>query len=155
MTAESIRDSMSDGDRAKFEAGAERLKELQEGRAFDDWLVIGEGLMAARSTVMRVLRIKKPRGGYYNDAFGKLCKQTAYADMANDERSNLLYCMDNLAAIDKMRVDWTPAKRANVCHPDSMRKQLRAARRACLHAAARPAGHRRLYAGRVAGPCHR
>jgi hypothetical protein len=126
MSVESIRDSMSESDRAKFERGAECLKRLQEGRAFDDWVVIGEGLLAVRDTVMKVLRLKKPRGGYYNDAFGKICKQTAYADMPKDERSNLLYCMDNLATIEKMRADWTPSERANVCHPDSMRKRLRA-----------------------------
>jgi hypothetical protein len=48
---------MTDDDRAKFERGAELLKYMQAGKAFDDyWVPIGEGLLAVRRTVVNMLR---------------------------------------------------------------------------------------------------
>ena len=80
---------------------------------------------AVRHTVMAVLHLKKARGGYYNDAFGKMCAKTPYAEMHKVERSNLLYCMEHLADIVEMRAGWTPSDRAKVNHPTSMAQRLR------------------------------
>ena len=55
---------MTEEDRAKFERGAEKLKYMQRGQAFDDfWVPIGEGLLAVRRTVMHALRLTKARVG--------------------------------------------------------------------------------------------
>ena len=98
---------------------------MQAGKAFDDyWVPIGDGLLAVRRTVMAALRLSKARGGYYNEAFGKLCAKTPYAEMHKVERSNLLYCMEHLPDLE-MRVGWTPTERAKINHPTSMAQRLR------------------------------
>jgi hypothetical protein len=117
---------MTEEDRAKFERGAEKLKYMQRGQAFDDfWVPIGEGLLAVRRTVMHALRLTKARGGYYKEAFGQMCIRTPYADMDKSERSHLLYCMEHLATIIEMRAIWTPTDRARINHPHSMAKKLK------------------------------
>jgi len=126
MTTQNLQETMTADDRAKFERGAELLKYMQAGKAFDDfWVPIGDGLLAVRRTVVAVLHLKHARGGYYNAAFGKMVGKTPYADMKKTERSNLLYCMEHLSDIMEMRAGWTPTERANVNHPDSMSKRLR------------------------------
>jgi hypothetical protein len=126
MTVQSLQQTMTSDDRAKFERGCELLLYMQAGKAFDDyWVPIGEGLLAVRRTVMTALRLSKARGGYYNEAFGKLCTKTPYADMHKVERSNLLYCMEHLSDILEMRVGWTPTERAKINHPTSMAQRLR------------------------------
>jgi hypothetical protein len=117
---------MTDDDRAKFQRGADLLKEVQSGKLFDDyWVPIGEGLVAVRRTVMTALRLKKASGGYYNHAFGRLCHETAYADLQKVERANLLYCMEHSVDITEMRVGWTLSERASINHPTTMAKRLR------------------------------
>src|SRR5262245_16060644 len=82
MTTQNLQQTMTADDRAKFERGCDLLKRMQAGKAFDDfWVPIGEGLLAVRRTVMAALKLKAARGGYYNDAFGKLCAKTPYAEM--------------------------------------------------------------------------
>jgi hypothetical protein len=126
MTTQSLQQTMTADDRAKFERGCDLLKYMQAGKAFDDyWVPIGEGLLAVRRTVMAALRLKRAHGGYYNDAFGKMCAKTPYAEMHKVERSNLLYCMEHLPDILEMRAGWTPTERAGVNHPTSMAKRLR------------------------------
>ena len=126
MTTQSLQQTMTPDDRAKFERGADLLKYMQAGKAFDEyWVPIGEGLLAVRRTVMAALRLKTARGGYYNDAFGKMCVKTPYAEMHKVERSNLLYCMEHLPDILEMRVGWTPSERAKINHPTSMAQRLR------------------------------
>ena len=126
MSTRDLQQQMTDDDRAKFERGADLLKHVQAGKLFDDyWVPIGDGLLAVRRTVMAALHLKKARGGYYNDAFGRVCAQTPYANMPKVERSNLLYAMEHLADIVEMRAGWTPSERASVNHPTSMAKRLR------------------------------
>ena len=121
-----LQQSMTVDDRAKFERGAALLKELQDGKPFEThWVPLGEGLLAIRRTVMTALSLKKARGGHYNEAFGKLCSKTSYADLHKVSRSNLLYCMEHLADIVEMRAGWTPADRIKINHPDSLAKRLR------------------------------
>ena len=92
MTTQNLQQAMTVDDRALFERGAKLLAHLQAGKGFDDhWVPIGTGLLAVRRTVMAVLRLKHARGGHYNDAFGKLCAKTPYAEMHKVERRNLLY----------------------------------------------------------------
>src|SRR4051812_34019729 len=70
---------MTDEDRAKFNRGCEKLKHLQAGGGFDDyWVPIGQGLLAIRHSVMTALRLSKPKGVYYNAAFGRMCAGTPY-----------------------------------------------------------------------------
>ena len=130
MTTESLQQTMTDDDRAKFERGAEMLKHLQAGRGFDEhWVPVGEGLLAVRRTVMAALSLKKVHGsgsGYYRDAFSKMIAKTPYAEMHKVESSNLLYCMEHLADILEMRVSWTTSERAKINHPTSMAQRLRA-----------------------------
>jgi hypothetical protein len=126
MTVQSLQQTMTSDDRAKFERGCELLLYMQAGKAFDDyWVPIGDGLLAVRRTVMTALSLSKARGGYYNEAFGKLCAKTPYADMHKVERSNLLYCMEHLPDILEMRAGWTPTERAKINHPTSMAQKLR------------------------------
>jgi hypothetical protein len=126
MSTSDLQQAMTADDRALFERGAQLLAHLQAGKGFDDhWVPIGNGLLAVRRTVMAVLRLKTARGGYYNDAFGKLCAKTPYADMHKVERSNLLYCMEHLPDIIEMRAGWTPSDRAKINHPTSMAQRLR------------------------------
>lgn len=126
MTTQNLQQTMTADDRVKFERGCELLKYMQAGKAFDEyWVPIGDGLLAVRRTVMAVLHLKNARGGYYNDAFGKMCAKTPYAEMHKVERSNLLYCMEHLADIVEMRAGWTPSERAKVNHPTSMAQRLR------------------------------
>jgi len=120
---------MTDDDRAKFDRGCEMLKHLQAGKGFDDhWVPVGEGLLAVRRTVMAALSLRRVRGsgsGFYNDAFGRICARTPYAEMKKVDRSNLLYCMENLPSILEMRANWTPSERAKVNHPTTMRNRLK------------------------------
>ena len=125
MEDTNIRESLSDGDREKFEQGAELLGRLQDGKAFDDWVVIGQGLVPVRDAILKLFRLRKPRGRLYSETFSRECRKTPYAHLDSDERANLLYCVDNLATIEKMRAEWSPSERAAVCHPDTMRKRLR------------------------------
>jgi len=126
MTTASLQQQMTDEDRALFERGASMLKRLQAGEGFDEhWVPVGQGLLAVRRTVMAALHLKKARGGYYNDAFGKMVARTPYADMHKVERSNLLYCMEHLPDILEMRAGWTPTERAKINHPTSMAQRLR------------------------------
>ena len=126
MTVQNLQQTMTSDDRAKFERGCELLLYMQAGKAFDDyWVPIGDGLLAVRRTVMTALSLSKARGGYYNEAFGKLCAKTPYAEMHKVERSNLLYCMEHLPDILEMRVGWTPTERAKINHPTSMAQRLR------------------------------
>jgi hypothetical protein len=126
MSTIDLQQSMTADDRAHFERGAEMLKHVQAGKLFDDyWVPIGKGLLAVRRTAMTALHLKKARGGYYNDAFARLCKRTPYEHMHKVERANLLYCMEHLPDIVEMRAGWTPTERAHVNHPTSMAKRLR------------------------------
>ena len=126
MNTDNLQQQMTDEDRAKFDRGAKLLEELQRGKHFDDyWVPIGEGVLAVRRTVMTVLRLKKPAGGYYNNAFGLLVARTPYSHMHKVTRSNLLFCMDHLATVMEMRVGWEPMERVKVAHPDTMAKRLR------------------------------
>lgn len=126
MTTATLQQNMTADDRAQFERGAALLKELQDGKPFDThWVPIGRGLEAIRRTVMTALSLKKAKGGYYNDAFGKLCAKTPYAEMHKVSRSNLLYCMEHLPDIMEMRAGWTPTDRVKINHPDSIAKKLR------------------------------
>jgi hypothetical protein len=126
MTVVNLQQSMTNDDRAKFERGVALLKELQDGRPFEThWVPIGEGLLAIRRTVMTALSLKKAKGGYYNDAFGRLCAKTPYAEMHKVSRSNLLYCMEHLADLVEMRAGWTPTDRVRINHPDTLAKKLR------------------------------
>src|SRR6516162_10294186 len=54
----------------------------------------------------------------------QLRAKTPYAEMHKVERSNLLYCMENLPDLE-MRVGWTPTERAKINHPTSMAQKLR------------------------------
>src|SRR5262245_61683605 len=117
MSDVNLKAAMTESHRAEFERGADMLKRAQAGGQFDDfWVPIGRGLEAARSTVLTVLKLNKPGGGYYNAAFGQLLANSPYAEMHNVERSNLLFCMDHLADIFEMRAAWTPSERAKINH---------------------------------------
>ena len=64
MTVQSLQQTMTSDDRAKFERGCELLLYMQAGKAFDDyWVPVGDGLLAVRRTVMVALRLSKARGG--------------------------------------------------------------------------------------------
>jgi hypothetical protein len=89
------------------------------------WLPIGEGLLAVRKTVLRVLNMEEAGGGEYNHSFGRAIAGTPYELMEKTGRSALLFCMDHRDDLVEMRAAWTPEERTNVCHPKTMAKRLR------------------------------
>lgn len=122
MNIPSIHESFQDDE--KFRRGAEMVEWLAEGRAFNDWITVGEGLMVAREAVYARVRTKSEK--QLDEMVGRAISQTPYGLLHKVDRADLVWCMKNLPAIEKMREAWQPDERARVAHPNTMRKRFRA-----------------------------
>src|SRR5262245_22929221 len=91
MTLAQITQDMNEGERARFAAAKERIRRLAAGSHWEDWQVIGDGLLSVRTATMRHLRISAPKGRPYNEAFGNTCSgDPDFASIDSSVRAHLL-----------------------------------------------------------------
>ena len=76
-------DAMFGEDKAVFDRGMELLKEVP-GKMSMTTGFDGEGLLAVRKTVLRVLHLTEAIGGPYNQSFGRAIAGTPYAERGED-----------------------------------------------------------------------
>src|SRR4051812_11432376 len=72
----------------------ERIKK-RVAMTLDDWLVIGEALMAGRVEAMRTAGTNKPAGRGYNTAFNRWLAKEKLDEIDQVSRSRLLIVMEN------------------------------------------------------------
>jgi hypothetical protein len=128
MSISTITREMDERERARFTACKEQCRRLatKDGH-WEDWLVIGDGLMALRAAIMRLLHITEPKGSAYNADFGKALRQdTDIAHIKPAVCSHLLFCLEHQTTTNQVRADMTPAERIRITHPTSMYKRVHA-----------------------------
>ena len=94
-----------DGHHAMLEAGkAWRRIKLGQKRLWSDWtMVIGPGLLKARSEAMALAGTNQPMGRGYNTAMAGLLKEYGLGDMGETARAHMLKIMERYAEVEEWR----------------------------------------------------
>lgn len=105
--------------------GAEAMTRLAKGRSWDDWVAVMRVLDLARTTAMREANTNKPQGSRYREALAKWFRvhdeDEVYSSINKADRSRLLKCFDNLAALSYWRdCLMPPEQRLKVTYPPTV-----------------------------------
>ena len=105
--------------------GAEAMTRLAEGRSWDDWVAVMRVLDIARTTAMLEANTNKPQGHRYREAIAKWFRvhdeDEVFSAIDKADRSRLLKCFDNLAALSYWRdCIMSPEQRLKVTYPPTV-----------------------------------
>jgi hypothetical protein len=94
-------------------------------QTWDDYLVIGQALVAARTEKMRDLGINRPHGPRFRKAISAWLREHHLDDIPKAVRSVLIELMDHRPEVDEMMATWSPAQCADRNHPHTVRRYLK------------------------------
>jgi hypothetical protein len=106
--------------------GAEAWRRLKKDKNWNDWLKVGETLVAWREWAMNQAGTNEPRGKGYNMAFGEKLTHYKLDDMDKGDRSRLFTVMDNLPMIEEWRRTLTLGERLRLNHPNAVWRKWKA-----------------------------
>src|SRR4051812_44253288 len=89
-------------------------------RTLDDWLVIGEALIAGRAEAMRAAGTNQPAGRGYNTAFSRWLAEEKLDEIDKVSRSRLLIIMENRDAVLAWHQTLTLTDRIRLNNPQSV-----------------------------------
>jgi hypothetical protein len=104
-------------------AGLEAWSRLKKCKTWDDWLVLGEGLLVGRTEAMRTSHSNKPEGRRYNCEFSlwlesnKLDDGTSFGEIDKAVRARLFECLAHRDEIEKWRKTLPISERLKLNHP--------------------------------------
>lgn len=116
--------------------GQEAWSRLQAGRAWEDWLAVGEAIQVGRHHAMIEANTNRPRGSRYDAIFGDWLRQTGFDTLDKGDRKRLLDCWEHRAEIEAWRQTLPTNKRLLLNHPSSVWRNWRKATVAGKEAAA-------------------
>jgi hypothetical protein len=87
-----------------------RLKNAA-GKAWADWVAVGEALLVGRQEAMVAAGTNKPSGKKYNVAFHHWIHDHDFGDIDKADRAKLLLIMTNLPEVEAFRARWSEAER--------------------------------------------
>jgi len=96
---------------------------------WNDWIVIGEGLLAGSAECMRLAGTNTPRGRGYNTHMSHWLKANGLADLDGGDRSRLYECMAHRAEIEEWRAKLRPEQRLQFNHPSTVLRRWKASQR--------------------------
>jgi hypothetical protein len=106
--------------------GAAAWRSLKKDKNWNDWLKVGEALVAWREWAMNQAGTNEPKGKGYNMAFGEKLQQYKMDDMDKGDRSRLFTVMDNLPMIEEWRRTLTLTERLKLNHPNAVLRKWKA-----------------------------
>jgi hypothetical protein len=99
------------------------LKETQR-YTWEHYIVIGEGMVAARAEIMRKLGRNDPSGPAYQDAFKAWLVEYGLADMDKAARTRLIKLIGALPEVNEMMSGWSDQERRKRNHPNAIYRAL-------------------------------
>src|SRR5580704_4289187 len=97
------------------------LKNAQR-QAWDQYVIIGEAMAAARAMIMRQRHLNQPAGPSYQRAFREWLASFGLDDMDKGTRSRLCGLIDHLPEVQGMMAAWSDAERADRGHPNTVHR---------------------------------
>lgn len=110
---------MTDAIVTEARAAWARIKDRDKA-TFDDWLVIGRALVAARQQCMAKAGVNSPYGPSYQQSMRVWLDANGLADIDSHERTNAIKCVEHLAEIETWRAGLTDAERRRANHPNTV-----------------------------------
>ena len=101
----------------RIRVGREAWERLSSGQAWNDWLLVGEALLAGRMEAMRAAHTNKPEGRRYNEEFSHWLKITRFDAVEATTRKRLLKCLEHRNEIQAWRATLTTNKLHVLNHP--------------------------------------
>jgi hypothetical protein len=101
----------------RIRIGQEAWKRLSSGHAWDDWLLVGEALLAGRVEAMRSAHTNKPEGRHYSEEFSHWLKSNKFDAIDATTRKRLLKCLEHRNEIQAWRATLTTNKLHELNHP--------------------------------------
>jgi hypothetical protein len=95
-----------------------RLK-VSANAAWDDYLIIGEAMITARTDLLHKLQINKPHGSNYQKRWKEWLLAHGLADMHKTTRSLLIELIEHRGEVEEMRSGWSDAERARRNSPNT------------------------------------
>jgi hypothetical protein len=94
---------------------------LKRGNSFEDWVVVGKGLMHGRMVAMTAARTNRPYGSRYAARINEWLVANDLAGTSKPERANAVWLIENLETVLRFRATLTEDERRRMCHPHSVR----------------------------------
>jgi hypothetical protein len=91
---------------------------------WEQYIVIGEAMVAARGEIMRKLGRNDPTGPAYQREFKAWLVEYRLADMDKAARARLIKLIDALPEVNEMLADWSDQDRRKRNHPNTIYRAL-------------------------------
>jgi hypothetical protein len=101
----------------RIRAGQEAWKRLSSGHAWNDWLLVGEALLAGRLEAMCTAHTNKAEGRRYNEEFGDWLRVNGFDAIEATTRKRLLKCLEHRNEIQAWRATLATNKLHELNHP--------------------------------------
>jgi hypothetical protein len=109
---------------ALIERGEKAADVITRARSWGTWVELGRALEAAQIAVMRATNSNVPNGRRFNERFSLWLGSTRHIkDIDKGDRSRLMRCMDNLAAITTWRESLSKEDQHKLNHPTNVWRQ--------------------------------
>jgi hypothetical protein len=95
---------------------------LLSGNTFDDWVAVGNGVIAVRMRAMRAAKTNRPEGRKYAEAFEEELAEAGLEKIAGDKavRSRLHDILENLNEVEAWLQTLPSNKRLEYNHPNTV-----------------------------------
>lgn len=101
-----------------------RIKD-RDRAAFEDWLIIGRCLIAARQECMAKAGVNKPYGPAYQKLMRATLDEIGLGDVDSHERVGAIYCVEHQTEIEAWRAGLTDVQRRRANHPNTILAHMR------------------------------
>jgi hypothetical protein len=91
-------------------------------RRWEQFDIIGQAMLAARTETMRKAGTNRPYGVRYRKLWAEWLRETGLKDMNSATRSLLLKLIRNRVEVEMMMRDWNDSQRADRCHPSAIHR---------------------------------
>jgi septal ring factor EnvC (AmiA/AmiB activator) len=121
---------MSGSIKSRIRKAAQAVSGLSKGNTFDDWLAIGEGLLALREEALQAAGVATPHGPNYKRERARVyARETWTRDprLKHPTDSNAIWMAINIVAIQAWRATLTPDERDSYNHPFSVQRAFKTA----------------------------
>jgi hypothetical protein len=118
---------MSGTIKARERRAAKAVAGLSQGNRFDDWVAIGEGLLAGREWAMQKAGVATPYGQHYNAELTDWRARNAWSQdprLKHPTGVNAIWVVENLVAIEAWRRSLSDDERDGYNHPSTIRREF-------------------------------
>jgi hypothetical protein len=100
--------------------GRAAWKRLKKSTDWNDWMSVGEALVAGRGMARRGAGVNKPEGRGYNELFSQWLIHYGLQEIDKSDRAKLFKVMDRRSEIEEYRLSLSLPERCRLNHPTTV-----------------------------------